>query len=132
MRIQPAEFSTVNGLGFLEGCVVKRVSRHRSKGGAEDIRKAIHELELILEYEYGETPKVWRLTERPAASARRRFVSSVVMGDTAGAAACRVMMRWPDWSSVSPPIATDACPNDSISANASDRLIDASSPHSNH
>ena len=66
MRIQPAEFSTVNGLGFLEGCVVKRVSPHRSKGGAEDIRKAIHELELILEYEYGETPKVLELAERPA------------------------------------------------------------------
>ena len=26
--------------------------RHRAKGGADDIRKAIHELELILQYEY--------------------------------------------------------------------------------
>ena len=52
MVIQPAEFCQLNGLGFLESCVVKRVCRHRSKGGAEDIRKAIHELELILQYEY--------------------------------------------------------------------------------
>ncbi len=52
--IQPAEFSERNKLTFLEGCVVKRVCRHRNKNGAEDIRKAIHELQLILEYEYGE------------------------------------------------------------------------------
>ncbi len=52
--IQPAEFSERNRLTFLEGCVVKRDCRHRNKNGAEDIRKAIHELQLILEYEYGE------------------------------------------------------------------------------
>lgn len=52
MVIQPAEFCQLNGLRFLESCVVKRVCRHRDKGGAEDIRKAIHELELILQYEY--------------------------------------------------------------------------------
>lgn len=51
--IQPAEFITRNKLSFLEGCVVKRVCRHRAKNGAEDIRKAIHELQLILELEYG-------------------------------------------------------------------------------
>ena len=55
MKIQPVEFSTANKLTFLEGCVIKRVCRHRSKNGAEDIRKAIHELNLILELEYGNT-----------------------------------------------------------------------------
>lgn len=53
LAIQPAEFITRNKLSFLEGCVVKRVCRHRAKNGAEDIRKAIHELQLILELEYG-------------------------------------------------------------------------------
>ena len=52
MKIQPVEFTTANNLTFLEGCVIKRVCRHRSKNGAEDIRKAIHELNLILELEY--------------------------------------------------------------------------------
>lgn len=52
--IQPAEFSTRNRLGFLEGCVIKRVCRHRTKNGAEDIKKAIHELELLLQLEYPE------------------------------------------------------------------------------
>ena len=47
MRIQPAEFSELNGLSFLEGCVVKRVSRHKSAKGYQDICKAVHELRLI-------------------------------------------------------------------------------------
>jgi len=51
--IQPMEFITKNKLPFLEGCVIKRVCRHRAKNGAEDIRKAIHELRVILELEYG-------------------------------------------------------------------------------
>ena len=56
LAIQPVEFITANNLTFLEGCVVKRVCRHRAKNGAEDIRKAIHELQLILRLQYGEDP----------------------------------------------------------------------------
>lgn len=52
LPIQPVEFITVNKLTFLEGSVLKRLCRHRSKNGAEDIRKAIHELELLLQLEY--------------------------------------------------------------------------------
>ena len=50
--IQPVEFIHANKLPFLEACVLKRICRHRRKNGAEDIRKAIHELELILELDY--------------------------------------------------------------------------------
>ena len=53
MAIQPVEFIAANKIQFLDGCVIKRVCRHRAKNGAEDIRKAIHELNLILELEYG-------------------------------------------------------------------------------
>jgi hypothetical protein len=49
MAIQPGEYAQKNGLGFYEGCVVKYVSRYKHKGGAEDLRKAMHCLELILE-----------------------------------------------------------------------------------
>ncbi len=49
MPIQPIEFIVANGLGYREGNVVKYVSRHQTKSGAEDIRKAIHYLEMILE-----------------------------------------------------------------------------------
>lgn len=53
MVIQPVEFITRNQIGFLPGCVIKRVCRYKSKAGVEDLRKAIHELELMIELEYG-------------------------------------------------------------------------------
>ena len=58
MVIQPVEFITRNNIGFLPGCVIKRVCRYRAKAGAQDLRKAIHELQLLLELEYpGENAK---------------------------------------------------------------------------
>jgi hypothetical protein len=57
MEIQPVEFITKNQLSFLEGCVVKRICRHRHKGGLEDLKKAIHELELMIQIEYSEVAK---------------------------------------------------------------------------
>lgn len=55
--IQPAEYCQKNKLGFMESNVVKYVSRHDRKGKAKDIKKAIHMLELLLEFEYGEQYK---------------------------------------------------------------------------
>ena len=49
MPIQPIDYIVKNGLGFREGNVIKYVTRHQSKNGAEDIKKAIHYLEMILE-----------------------------------------------------------------------------------
>ena len=54
MRIQPIEFIHANKLGFIEGCCIKYLCRHKSKGGAEDLRKAIHYLELLIQQQYGE------------------------------------------------------------------------------
>ncbi|TBW96691.1 DUF3310 domain-containing protein [Xanthomonas citri] len=55
--IQPVQFIESNGLGFLEGCVIKRLTRHdRPTGkGQQDIEKAIHELQLLLELRYNAT-----------------------------------------------------------------------------
>lgn len=52
--IQPVEYIESNKLGFLEGCVVKRLTRHerRTGKGRQDIEKAIHELQLLLELRY--------------------------------------------------------------------------------
>ena len=53
MAIQPIEYITKNKLDFCEGNVVKYISRHRQKNGAEDLRKVIHYAELLLrEYSY--------------------------------------------------------------------------------
>lgn len=52
LAIQPIEFIYANNLNFLEGCVIKRICRHRRKNGREDIEKAIHELQILLNQEY--------------------------------------------------------------------------------
>ena len=52
--IQPIIYIHANKLGFCAGNVVKYITRYKSKGGAEDIRKAIHYCQLLLELEYGE------------------------------------------------------------------------------
>ncbi|NLH94338.1 MAG: DUF3310 domain-containing protein [Candidatus Cloacimonetes bacterium] len=54
--IQPVEFIEKNGIPFLEGSVIKRMCRHGNKAKAEDLRKAIHEITLLLELRYGEKP----------------------------------------------------------------------------
>ena len=52
--IQPIEYIHANKLGYIEGNVVKYITRHTSKGGAGDVRKAIHYCELLLQLQYGE------------------------------------------------------------------------------
>lgn len=51
--IQPVEFITKNKLGFLEGCVIKRICRYEDKNGLEDLKKAKHEIDLLIELKYG-------------------------------------------------------------------------------
>ena len=51
--IQPVEFITKNKLGFLEGCVIKRICRYEDKNGREDLEKIKHEIDLLIELKYG-------------------------------------------------------------------------------
>ena len=51
--IQPLEYAVANKMGPCEHAVVKYVTRHQDKGKEEDIRKAIHYCQLILEFTYG-------------------------------------------------------------------------------
>lgn len=50
--IQPVEFVHKNGIGFLEGNVIKYVCRHHKKNGKDDLLKALHYLQILLELEY--------------------------------------------------------------------------------
>lgn len=54
-KIQPVEYIHANGLPFIEGNVVKYISRHKAKGGADDIEKAISYCKILLKLEYGYT-----------------------------------------------------------------------------
>ncbi len=51
MAIQPLEFSLANELGPCEAAVVKYVSRWKKKGGVEDLRKARHYLDALIDWE---------------------------------------------------------------------------------
>ncbi len=53
-RIQPVEYIHANGLTFLEGCIVKRITRWRDKPAGsrfQDLEKIKHEIDLIIEME---------------------------------------------------------------------------------
>lgn len=49
LKIQPTEYILANNLGFLEGNVIKYVTRYKHKNGVEDIDKAIHYLQILKE-----------------------------------------------------------------------------------
>ena len=51
--IMPTTYIRANNLDFFEGNIVKYVTRHKDKNGAEDIKKVIHYAEMILEDVYG-------------------------------------------------------------------------------
>ena len=51
LKIQPIEYIHANGIPFAEGCVIKYVTRWRTKGGVADLEKAKHYIELLIELE---------------------------------------------------------------------------------
>lgn len=75
MKIQPIDFIVQNSIPFREANAIKYIVRHASKNGRQDIEKAIHYLQMILESEYpkrrsdgGPIPDgaVYLVAERPA------------------------------------------------------------------
>lgn len=57
LKIQPTEFIHANNIPFIEGCVIKYLVRHREKNGLEDLKKAKHYIDLLIQFEY-ESKKV--------------------------------------------------------------------------
>ena len=53
-KIQPSEFVVENKLLYPEGCVIKYVIRHQDKGGKQDLEKAKHMIDMIIERDYEE------------------------------------------------------------------------------
>lgn len=49
--IQPLEFIVRNNIPFLEGNVIKYVVRWKDKAGIEDLKKARHYLDMLIELE---------------------------------------------------------------------------------
>lgn len=49
--IQPIEFIVANNMDFLEGNIIKYVARYKNKNGLEDLAKARHYLDMLIERE---------------------------------------------------------------------------------
>lgn len=54
-KIQPVEYIEANNIQFIEGNIIKYVTRHTSKNGVEDLKKARHFIDLLIELRYPET-----------------------------------------------------------------------------
>jgi hypothetical protein len=56
LPIQPVEYIHANGIGYIEGNVIKYVSRWRAKNGIADLEKARHYIDLLIELERRSRP----------------------------------------------------------------------------
>ena len=54
MKIQVVEFCQANNIPYNEGSIIKYVCRHKAKGGKEDLLKARHWIDMIIQMEYPE------------------------------------------------------------------------------
>lgn len=52
MAIQPAHFAYVNKIGYHEACAIKYLCRHGKKNGKQDLEKAIHFIQMLIEEQY--------------------------------------------------------------------------------
>jgi hypothetical protein len=62
MAIQPVQYIHKNNLSYLEGNVIKYITRHKSKNGKADVEKALHYCQLILQLVYGEANELVVIT----------------------------------------------------------------------
>ena len=56
MVMQPSEFINKNKLLFAEGSAIKYICRHAHKGERQDLEKAKHYIDMILERDYSLVP----------------------------------------------------------------------------
>jgi hypothetical protein len=49
--IQPVEYITANNIPYIEGNVIKYITRWRNKNGTQDLHKIIHYVQLLIELE---------------------------------------------------------------------------------
>jgi len=56
-KIEVWDFVHRNEIGYLAGNAIKYLARHKAKGGVQDLEKAIHYIEKLIEEENAATPK---------------------------------------------------------------------------
>ena len=51
LAIQPVEYINANHLTYLQGNVIKYVTRYKNKNGLQDLHKAKHYIDMLIELE---------------------------------------------------------------------------------
>lgn len=49
LKMQPIELIVQSNLSFIQGCIIKYISRYEHKNGLQDIKKCIHYAQLAIE-----------------------------------------------------------------------------------
>jgi hypothetical protein len=57
LAIQPWDYIVQNDIGYMEGSVIKYISRWRNKNGLEDLYKCRHFLNKLIEHEEQRVPQ---------------------------------------------------------------------------
>ena len=52
-KIQPMEYALKNNLNFAQANIIKYVTRYKDKNGIQDLEKALHCIELLIDFEEG-------------------------------------------------------------------------------
>jgi len=68
LRIQPVEYIHANKLGYMEGNVIKYITRYKTKGQLADLEKAKHYIELLIDMETKNEQTVYTHSPSIAAS----------------------------------------------------------------
>ena len=76
-KIQPSKFVIENELLYPEGCVIKYILRHRLKGKKQDLEKAIHFIEMIIERDYPEKKDFLEEAEKEKKELEESYQESV-------------------------------------------------------
>ena len=58
LAIQPVTYINANGLSYLQGNVIKYVTRYKDKNGLQDLEKAKHYVEMLIELEAKNEKKI--------------------------------------------------------------------------
>ena len=58
LAIQPVTYINANGLNYLQGNVIKYVTRYKDKNGLQDLEKAKHYIDMLIELEAKNEKKI--------------------------------------------------------------------------
>ena len=81
MAIQPIEFITKNNIPFIEGNIIKYICRWRAKGGVEDLKKARHYLDMLIDEDQPpDNPEQFEVGDRVLCDGKEGIISTIDTG----------------------------------------------------